>query len=269
MPVTLKLKKQPEFYLETDCISPDQFAGKNIEEIKQLKVYYANQEMKFSDWFEITDSPAKAAAEMEIIVIGNCDLVQRIGEKMTAGKITIKGNCGMHVGSCMTGGKIVVEGNAAEWAGAMMDGGELEILKDAGNHCAAAYRGNWIGMNSGKIIVHGKVGIESGSWMRATKSRNKYPILECGSADMFLGVHNHGGTIICHGDAEARIGADMNEGIIIVEGKVKEILPSFKKAQEVTEIQIPNGSIKGKFIDYLGDYAVSEKPAGHLYIKTK
>jgi formylmethanofuran dehydrogenase subunit C len=269
MTVTLKLKKQPEFYLETDCISPDQFAGKSVEEIKQMKVFYANQEVKLSEWFEITDVPPKIASEVEIIILGNCSLVQRIGEKMSAGKITIKGDCGMHVGSCMTGGKILVEGNAAEWAGAMMDGGELEIMKDAGNHCAAAYRGNWVGMNSGKIIVHGKVGMESGSWMRATKSRNKYPILECGSADMYLGVHNHGGTIICHGDAAPRAGGDMNEGIIIVEGKAKEILPSFKKDQQVTEIQAPNGIIKGKFVDYLGDCAVNEKPLGHLYVAMK
>ena len=73
--------------------------------------------MKISDFFDISGKPGKTAEETSIIIEGNCDLVQRIGEKMSAGEITIKGNCGMHLGNTMTGGKITVEGNAAEWCG--------------------------------------------------------------------------------------------------------------------------------------------------------
>ncbi|MHA1297947.1 MAG: formylmethanofuran dehydrogenase subunit C [Candidatus Helarchaeota archaeon] len=266
MAVTLKLKKKPETYLEAECITPDNFAGKNIEEIKKLSVYLGNRKMQISDFFNVSGNSGKTAEDTKIVIEGDVSLVQRIGEKMSAGEITINGDCGMHLGNSMTGGKIVVKGNASEWAGAMMDGGEIIIEGDAGNHCASAYRGNWVGMNNGKIIVKGKVGAESGSWMRATRTRKKYPVLQCGSADLYLGVHNHGGTIICEGDCEGRVGADMARGQIIIKGKVKEMLPSFKTIGEIKQIETPAGKIEGNFIEYQGDFAISPKPKGRLYI---
>ncbi|MHA1821132.1 MAG: formylmethanofuran dehydrogenase subunit C [Promethearchaeota archaeon] len=266
MTVTLKLKKKPELELEADCISPDNFAGKKIGEIKKLPVYLGNREQVLEDYFEISGKPGDNPEDTEIVIEGDCSLVKRIGEKMSAGNIVIKGNCGMHVGNYMTGGKILVEGNADAWAGAMMDGGELEIKGDAGDHCASAYRGFWVGVNNGHIIVHGRVGVESGSWMRVTKTRNKFPIFECGSADLYLGLHNHGGTIICHGDVEGRVGADMSHGQIIIKGKVKEMLPSFKKIGDIDKITTPAGEITGNFEEYAGDYAISPKPRGRLYL---
>ncbi len=268
MPITLKLKKEPELYLETDSITPDQFAGKSTKDIQDLTVFLANREMKLGDFFDVSGKSGNNAEETSINIEGNCNLVQRIGEKMTNGDITIKGNCGMHLGNTMTGGKITVEGNAAEWCGSMMEGGEILVKGDAGNHCASAYRGNWIGMKGGKIKVLGRVGVESGSWMRNSKTNNLWPILECGSADYYLGVHNHGGTIICEGDAEGRIGADMARGQIVVKGKIKKkILSSFRKVGDIKEIKSPAGVVKGQFIEYEGDCAVNAKKAqGRLYI---
>jgi formylmethanofuran dehydrogenase subunit C len=271
MAITLKLNKKLDVTLDADCITPDNFAGKSVDEIKKLPVFYGNLEMVLGDYFDISGKSGASANDTSIIVEGDCSSVYRIGEKMSAGEITIKGNCGMHVGNTMSGGKITVEGNAGAWAGAMMDGpgegGTLIINGDAGDHCAAGYRGNWIGVNNGKVIVKGKVGVESGSWMRATKSRKKYPILECGSADLYLGVHNHGGTIICHGDVVGRAGADMSHGQIFVEGKVSRMLASYKTLGDTQDVNSPAGIIKGKFTEFEGDYAVSAKPKGRLYVK--
>ena len=44
MPITLTLQNPPEFYLETDCISPDNFAGKSIGDIGLMTVFHGNQE---------------------------------------------------------------------------------------------------------------------------------------------------------------------------------------------------------------------------------
>jgi formylmethanofuran dehydrogenase subunit C len=266
MVIKLKLKSQPEFITEVECISPDNFAGKKIDEIKNLTVYFGNRERKLSEFFDVTGKTGKTAEETSIEIEGDCSLIYRIGQKMTAGMVTVNGNVGFHLGSEITGGKIIVNGNAGSWAGAMMDGGEIVINGDAGNHCAGAYRGNWIGMKDGKITVTGRVGVESGSWMRATRSRKKYPVLTVGSADYFLGVHNHGGTIICEGDTEGRTGGDMSHGQIIVKGKVKSMLPSFKKLGDKNEFATPAGTIKGDFVEYAGDYAVSGKPNGRLYV---
>jgi len=262
----LTLQNSPKFYLEADCVSPDNFAAKTVGEISLLPVYHGNKEKKLIDFFVITGESGKTPKETQISVEGDCSLVQRLGEKMTDGQLTILGNCGMHVGDFMTGGSIKVEGNAGEWAGAMMEGGSIEISGTAGNHCAAAYRGFWVGMKGGMVKVQGRVGVESGSWMRSSQTYKKYPILWCGSADYYLGVHNHGGTIVCEGDAEGRTGADMANGQIIVMGKVKSMLPSFKKKEDVKEIETPAGKFKGKFAEFMGDYALPN-PKGSLYVK--
>ena len=268
--VKLKVKIQPEFDLECECISPDNFAAKDIKEIALLPVYLGNREQKLSDYYEITGKCGKTAAATKITIDGDCRRMKRIGEKMSAGEIVINGNVGMHVGAMMKGGKITVKGNAGDWAGAEMAGGELVIEGNAGNTCGSAYRGNWVGMTNGTIIVKGRVGIEALAWARSSKAKNEFPKLICGGADKFLGLHNHGGIIICNGECDRNAGGDMARGIIILNGPVKSILPGFKKEEEVPaeKIEIPTGDkLTGKYAHYLGDYAVSKKPAGHLYVR--
>jgi formylmethanofuran dehydrogenase subunit C len=198
-------------------------------------------------------------ADIKINIDGDLSNIKRIGENMTGGEITIKGNVGMHVGSQMSGGKIVVNGNADDWAGAMLKGGELEINGDAGHYVGAAYRGYWKGMMNGVIKVKGKVGNESLSWVSGSKPGKRFPTLICGSAGSFLGIHSHGGTIIVEGDCDRCAGADQVRGTIVVKGKISNILPSYKKIGEVNEIELMNGEIiKGKFTEYSGDHSVEK-----------
>ncbi len=264
--IKLKLKNKLTFPLEAESITPDNFAGKSLEEIKKLPVYYGNEEATIGDFFDVSGKTSKLE-EMKIIMEGDLSKVKRIGEKMSGGVIEIKGNVGMHVGNQMKGGKIVVNGNADDWAGAMLQGGELIINGDAGNYVGAAYRGYWIGMTNGVIRVKGKVGMEALLWARSSKGAKKWPILYCGSAAGFLGAHNHGGTIIVEGDCERCVGADQAWGTIVIKGKVSRLLPSFKKLGEVSEIELPNGEkITGKFVELSGDHSVKKETNGRLYV---
>ncbi|MGV9173393.1 MAG: formylmethanofuran dehydrogenase subunit C [Promethearchaeia archaeon] len=265
--IKLKLKKQPEFPLEVDCISPDNFAGKSIDEMQKLEVYHGNEELTLGDYFDLSGESAGDADTIKIIVEGDLSNVKRIGEKMSAGEIEINGDVGMHVGNQMSGGKILVNGNADDWAGAMLKGGELEITGDAGNYVGAAYRGFWKGMEDGVIKVKGKIGNEAMLWARSSKGKKQFPMLYCGGANSFLGIHNHGGTIIVNGDVDRCTGADQAWGSIIVKGKVKTMLPSYKKMGNVKEVELPNGEkIKGKFMEYSGDHATKKDANGRLYI---
>ncbi len=256
--IKLKLKKAPEFPLEADVITPDQFAGKSAAQIKKLIVYHGNEEKTLGEFFDVTGNGSEVN-DIKIIIDGDLSNVKRIGEKMTGGEIIVNGNVGMHVGSKMSGGKILVNGNADDWAGAMLNGGELEITGNAGNYVGAAYRGYWKGMQNGVIKVKGKIGNEALSWVTGSKPGNRFPTLLCGSAGSFLGVHSHGGTIIVEGDCDRCIGADQVRGTIVVKGKINRILPSFKKIGEVKEIELMNGEkIKGNFIEYSGDHSVEK-----------
>ncbi|MFO8020476.1 MAG: formylmethanofuran dehydrogenase subunit C [Promethearchaeia archaeon] len=265
--IKLKLKKEPEFPLEAECITPDNFAGNSIDEIKQLKVFHANQELTLGEFFEVSGDSEDEAESINIIVEGDLSDVKRIGEKMSTGEIEINGDVGMHVGNQMSGGKILVNGNADDWAGAMLKGGELEITGNAGNYVGAAYRGFWKGMEDGVIKVKGKIGNEALLWARSSKGKEQFPMLYCGGADSFLGAHNHGGTIIVDGDVNRYTGSDQARGIIIVKGKVNRMLPSYKKAGKAKSVELPNGEkVKGKFIEYSGDHATKKAANGRLYV---
>lgn len=267
--VKLKLKKKPKFPLEADSITPDNFAGKPLNEIKKLPLYHARDLVTIGDFFDVSGK-AEDVANTKIIIDGDVSKVKRIGEKMTGGEIIINSDVGMHVGNTMSGGKIIVKGNADDWAGAMLQGGELEIEGNAGHYVGSAYRGFWQGMKNGVIRVKGKVGNESMLWAKSSKPANKWPTLYCGGASSFLGLHNHGGTMIVDGDVDRCIGADQILGNIVVKGKISRILPSFKKMGEVNEITLPNGDvITGKFAQYSGDHSVSKETAGRLYIAIK
>ncbi|MHA1149742.1 MAG: formylmethanofuran dehydrogenase subunit C [Promethearchaeota archaeon] len=256
--VKLKLKKEPEVAIEAEAITPDNFAGKSADEIKKITVYLGNQEVPIGDLFDVSGN-AGEKDDTKIVIDSNCTMVKRIGEKMTGGEIIVNGNVGMHIGNNMSGGKIIVNGNASDWAGAMMQGGELEITGDAGHYVGAAYRGYWQGMKGGIIRVKGKVGNESLLWANGSRIAKRFPTLYCGSAAQFLGLHNHGATIIVEGDVDRCVGADQVKGTIVIKGKAPKILPSFKKVGEVNDITLFNGeTIKGKFIEYSGDHSVKK-----------
>jgi len=256
--IKLKLKKEPEFPLEADFISPDQFAGKTLADIKKLTVFHGNEEKSLGNFFDISGKSGEIA-DLKIVIEGNLSNVKRIGEKMSAGEIVVNGNVGMHVGNLMTGGKILVNGDADDWAGAMLNGGELEITGDAGHYVGAAYRGFWKGMQNGTIKVHGKIGDEALTWVNGSKPAKRFPTLICGSAGSFLGIHGHGGTIIVEGNCNRCIGADQVRGTIVVKGKISRILPSYKKIGEVKEIELMSGEkITGKFTEYSGDHSVEK-----------
>ncbi|MHA1688249.1 MAG: formylmethanofuran dehydrogenase subunit C [Promethearchaeota archaeon] len=264
--IKLKLKNKLRYPLEAESITPDNFAGKPVGEIKKLPLYYGNEKATIGDFFDVSGKSGELK-KLKIVLEGDLSKVKRIGEKMSGGEIEIKGNVGMHVGNQMIGGKIEVNGNADDWAGAMLQGGELIINGDAGNYVGAAYRGNWIGMTNGVIRVKGKVGIESLLWARSSKRANKWPTLYCGGAAPFLGAHNHGGTIVVEGDCDRCAGADQAWGTIVIKGKISRLLPSFKKIGEVNEIELPNGEkITGKFIEYSGDHSVKKETNGRLYV---
>ena len=256
--IKLKLKKELEIPLEAESITPDNFAGKSVNEIKKLVVYYGREELTIGDFFSVSGK-SEEKDDLTIIIDGDLSKLKRIGENMSGGEIIINGDVGMHVGNQMSGGKIQVNGNADDWAGAMLKGGELEITGDAGNYVGSAYRGFWKGMTNGVIKVNGKVGVEAMLWASGSVPAKRLPTLICGNAGSFLGLHNHGGTIIVEGDVDRCAGADQVKGMIVVKGKVSRLLPSFKKIGEVKEIELLNGEkITGKFIEYAGDHSVKK-----------
>jgi formylmethanofuran dehydrogenase subunit C len=210
--------------IEAEVISPDNFAGKTIPEIRELEIYYGNNVYPMKEYIHAQGKVADTPEEQLIVIDGDARHIKHIGEGMTAGRIVIQGDAGMHTGAQMSGGDITVTGDAGDWCGAEMKGGLIRVVGNVGNLMGAAYRGSPEGMTGGCIFVNGNTGSEVGSFMR------RGMIVVTGDTGTFTGVHMNGGEIIVFGKVGKRAGAQAkgNGGFIACFGSVDELLPTYR-----------------------------------------
>lgn len=216
--ITLALKEQPSVPLEAEVLSPDVLAGLAPDAVRALPVYLGKRPCRLDDFFQVE---GEAGDELEIR--GDAGKVKWIGRGMTRGRVTVRGNAGMHLGSAMKGGTIEVFGNTSDWVGAEMTGGLIRIRGNAGGQVGAAYRGSLAGMKDGTILIEGSAGIEVGMRMK------RGIIVVTGSVRDFAGLQMKGGTIFLLGGAEIRTGAWMMRGTIVSLTPLR-LLPTFAYA---------------------------------------
>jgi len=252
--------KEFRFPIIAKCISPDIFQVKTSQEIEVFKIWEGNKQKRLGELFKVEEIIAENPTEKEAITIkGDVSKVRRIGAGMKSGEITIYGDVGMHLGEEMRGGRIIVHGNVGGWAGSMIKNGTIEIHGDAGDYLGAAYRGSIEGMHGGKIIVYGNVGNEAGAHMR------KGVIKIYGCAGQFAGLRMHDGTIYIQRDAEARAGACMTGGKIVVGGFLESVLPTFAIDSVKEKVKVEEGEVAaGPFYLFIGD--IVENGNGKLYV---
>lgn len=223
MPLVLTLKHQTSIPIEVDTVRMETIRTQTLSEIRATKVHYGNKTPALSEFFDVDGS---AAEDSEVIWVGDCSQVKLIGSRLTAGRVIVRGNAGMHAGAEMRGGEIVVEGHAADWAGAEMHGGRIRIKGDAGHLVGAVYRGGRQGMTGGEILIDGNAGNEIGNSMR------RGLIVIGGSAGDALGYNLIAGTILVFRSAGIRPGAGMRRGTIGLLGSQEPplLLPTFRSS---------------------------------------
>ena len=260
MMVNLYPIKEFRLPVVAECINPDVFHGKSLKEIERLEIWEGNKQKTLGELFKIEEVKTESATETTVITIqGDVSRVRYIGAGMKGGEIVVKGDAGMHLGEEMHGGKITVYGNVLGWAGSMMKGGTIEIHGNAGDYLGAPYRGSTEGMKGGKIIVHGNVGREAGAHMR------KGIIKIYGCAGQFAGFRMHGGTIYVQKDCEARVGACMVDGTIVVGGHLESVMPTFTIEGLRKRVKIEEGEVvEAPFYFFIGD--LTENGHGRLFV---
>ena len=216
--LTLCYRGSATIPVEAECLTPDNLAGKSAAEIAALPVQHGNAAAPLAEFFSVSGD----ATDKGILLEGDCSRVKWIGAGMTSGRVTVRGDVGMHTGSGMSGGELHVLGNAADWAGAEMRGGLLHVRGNAGHLAGAVYRGGQVGMRGGMILVAGKAGNEVGARLR------RGLIAVAGDAGDFAGMSMIAGSIFVFGNPGARPGADMKRGSIVFAGSVPSLLPTFR-----------------------------------------
>jgi len=257
--IILTPKEQPEVPIEVPNIKPDTFAGKTLDEIKDIEIWYGNSAVKVTEFFDVEGEAGATPSETNIIIEGDVYNTKRIGQGMTDGKIVVNGNVNMYVGAEMEGGEITVNGNAGPWAGQNMKGGELTIFGDASDYVGSSYRGDWRGMSGGIITVYGNVANEAAEFMLGGK------IIIKGDAKIMSGVHMNGGLLIIEGNAVSRVGGEMKSGTIVVKGIIEEFLSGFEYLGIEKDIEPEGELIKGAFHRFRGDFA-TKGANGTVYV---
>jgi formylmethanofuran dehydrogenase subunit C len=216
--IRLKYHGNTTIPVEAECITPDTFAGKSAADIARLPVQHGNAPAPLGEFFTVEGD----SADGEIVLEGDCSRVKLIGAEMKSGRVTVRGNAGMHAGAEMRGGELVIEGNTGDWVGAEMRGGRIHVHGDAGHLTGAAYRGAAVGMRGGVILIDGKAGNEVGSAMR------RGLIAVGGDSGDFPGVSMIAGSVFVFGQAGQRPGAGMKRGTIALFGGMPALLPTFR-----------------------------------------
>ena len=160
MTLTLTLREQPVVPLEAEVLSPDRLAGASRDEIEALPVWHGNERTRVGEFFAVS------GAGDDVRLEGDLSRVKFVGAGMTAGRLTVAGDVGMHAGAGMRGGELHVEGDAGDWAGAGMRGGTLVVRGSAGRQLGGVYPGERAGMRGGEIVVHGDAGAQAGAGLR-------------------------------------------------------------------------------------------------------
>src|ERR687889_1621710 len=203
MTLTLRLREQPSVPLEAELLCPDRLAGASRAEIEALPVWHGNERTRVGEFFAVSGAGGDVRLE------GDLSRVKFVGAGMSAGRLTVAGDVGMHAGAGMRGGELHVEGDADDWAGAGMRGGTLVVRGSAGSRLGGAYPGERAGMRGGEIVVHGDAGAQAGAGLR------RGLIAVAGRVGDAAGLRMLAGTIVALGGLGARPGAGMRRGTIV------------------------------------------------------
>jgi formylmethanofuran dehydrogenase subunit C len=203
MTLTLTLHEQPVVPLEAEVLCPDRLAGASREEIEALPVWHGNERTRVGEFFSVS------GAGDDVRLEGDLSRVKFVGAGMTAGRLTVAGDVGMHAGAGMRGGELHVEGDAGDWAGAGMRGGTLVVRGSAGRQLGGVYPGERAGMRGGEIVVHGDAGAQAGAGVR------RGLIAVAGRVGDAAGLRMLAGTIVALGGLGRRAGAGMRRGSIV------------------------------------------------------
>jgi formylmethanofuran dehydrogenase subunit C len=224
--VTLILREEVDPYLpiEAEAISPE-ILSKNID----VSVFVGNEKKKLKEVFDIrVDGEAAGPSATEIVMVGDCHQVKRVGEYMTNGRIIIEKDIGMHCGDFMDGGVIEIGGNAGDWLGREMLDGTIICHGNAGNYCGSGYRGGRKGVRGGDILVEGNVGDYCAECLFGGLVHVK------GNAGIHAGCNMKGGKLLIEGNCLMPCG-DMYAGEATVYGHVTDFLPTFRETGTITE----------------------------------
>jgi formylmethanofuran dehydrogenase subunit C len=220
-PLRLTLREPPIQRVDLSPLWGDQAAGKSLADIGAIELVTGNRRVRTDQMFALEGNPG---AEIEII--GATGRLDRIGARMTTGRIIVRGDVGAYLGQDMTGGSIEIAGNAGAFAAAGMRAGRIQISGNAGDFLGAALPGDHQGMRGGLVSVSGRAGDRAGDRMR------RGVMLIAGDTGDYCASRMVAGTIAVWGRPGKAPGFAMRRGTLLLKQPPAELLPTFNPSGE-------------------------------------
>jgi len=216
-----------DFHIETDLpvdikgLLPSKVLPLSSKKIEQLQVAIGNTQLALHDCCQVTCS---VDATDELVLAGDTDRLDDIGNGMDAGRLVVRGDAGRYAGVEMSSGELVISGNAGDYLGAALKDGMVRVSGNAGDHCGACLPGHKDGMTGGTIFVAGNAGNGAGAAMR------RGLLVIGGNSGDYTAVNLRAGTIIVMGTCSQNAGLGMRRGSLVV-GKLQgDLLAGFSPA---------------------------------------
>ena len=214
--LTLTLKETPRQRVDLSPLAPELLKGKSQAEISAIELSSGNRRLRVGELFSLSgDDPSS------LVINNGCDKLDRIGQAMNSGSITVHGDAGAYLGFAMKNGAVTVHGNVGAYAASGMKNGLLHIRGNADDFLAAAIPGERHGMTGGMVIVTGNAGDRVGDHMR------RGVVLIEGDAGDFCASHMLAGTIAVLGKAASFAGHSMQRGTLLLNTMPTELPATF------------------------------------------
>ena len=214
--LSLTLKETPRQRVDLSPLTPDLLKGKYPAEISAIELSSGNRKLRVGEIFSLSGDDASS-----LVIKNSCDKLDRIGQAMNSGSITVYGDGGAYLGFAMKNGAITVHGNVGAYAASGMKNGLLHIRGNADDFLAAAIPGDRHGMKGGMVIVTGDAGDRVGDHMRLGT------VLIKGDAGDYCASRMLAGTIAVLGKAAGFAGYGMKRGTLLLKTMPNDLPATF------------------------------------------
>jgi len=230
----LRVKAAPAFRVDASALLPATLATQTVAEIERLVLPAGNEALRVGDWFDVSRSDASDgdgnAAVPTLVIEGANAWFDRVGARMDAGRLVVRGAVGDHAGLRMSGGTLAIEGDAGGFVGCEMRGGRLDVAGDCGDFAAGALPGDMEGMTGGTLTIRGHAGARLADRMR------RGLVLVGGDAGAYAASRLVAGTVGIAGALGPHYAYGMRRGTLLLAREPDTLPPTFSEGGRGFEV---------------------------------
>ena len=130
--------------LDLSGFTPDWALTMSAAELASRQVWRGNDPISLGELCHLDRDPI---GPDELVLSGATGWLDRVGERMAAGRLYVDGDLGNWAGAEMRAGELIIRGDAGLGLGAAMQEGTIRCRGNAGGHTGAALPGRKVGMS--------------------------------------------------------------------------------------------------------------------------